>query len=206
VNCFEQQDLDSRELLVVFESDDDDTRALLGTFCNPAIRHLEVPARPKLTLGALRNLGIASCRGRYLAQWDDDDWYAPGRLRAQIAVLRSSGKPACVLARWILYDAERDAAYISTQRPWEGSLVAQRSALPAYTDAVRGEDTPVIQALLATGSLAGLDEPWLYVYVFHGKNTWDRMHFERNLVAHGTRLGPREEARVRAQLAGISAS
>jgi hypothetical protein len=30
------------------------------------------------------------------------------------------------------------------------------------------------------------------------------MHFERNLVAHGTRLGPSEEARVRAQLAGVS--
>jgi len=204
VACFRRQEYEPRELVVVFESDDAATRALLEGMPDPAIRLLEIPASPKLSLGALRNLGIAGCRGQYLAQWDDDDWYAPGRLGAQIAALQASGQPACVLARWILYDVARDAAYVSTLRSWEGSLVAERNALPAYADCARGEDTPVIRALLEAGRLVAIDEPGLYVYVHHGANTWDRGHFERNLVAHATRLAPDEEARVRAVLAGTA--
>jgi glycosyltransferase involved in cell wall biosynthesis len=198
VNCFRRQDYEPRELVVVFESDDAATRGLLDGLRDPAIRRLEIPASPKLSLGALRNLGVASCRGHYLAQWDDDDWYAPNRLGAQIAALRATQVAACVLARWILYDAEREAAFMSVRRPWEGSLVAERSALPAYPELARGEDTVVIGALLAAGRLVALDDPWQYVYVFHGANTWERSHFERNLVAHATRLAPHEEARVRA--------
>lgn len=200
VDCFRHQDFGPRELVVVFESDDAATRALLQQWPDPSIRAVEVAATPRSTLGALRNLGIAHCRGQYVAQWDDDDWYAPNRLGAQVAALQASRKPACVLMRWILYDAERDAAYMSVRRTWEGSLVAERSALPAYPELARGEDTAVIGALLAAGRLVALDAPWLYVYVFHGGNTWERSHFERNLVAHATRLAPHEETRVRAHV------
>jgi len=200
VGCFRTQDLRPREMLVVHESDDEPTRAFLASLDDPEIRGLEVPAVPKRTLGALRNLGVAACRGRYVAQWDDDDWCAPDRLRVQVAALQASRKPACVLSRWILFDAERDAAYVSTHRTWEGSLVAERSALPPYADLARGEDTALIRALLDEGRLAAIDAPWLYVYVFHGGNTWDRAHFERNLVAYATRLPPPEEEVVRARL------
>lgn len=202
VDCFRRQDCGPRELVIVFESDDSATRALLGQWQDPAIRPVEVAATPKSTLGTLRNLGIACCRGQFVAQWDDDDWYAPNRLGAQIAALQATRLPACVLARWILYDAERDAAYMSVRRTWEGSLVAERSALPAYPELARGEDTAVIGALLAARRLVALDDPWLYVYVFHGGNTWERSHFERNLVAHATRLAPHEEDSVRVRLAG----
>lgn len=201
VECFRRQDFGPRELVVVFESDDAATRALLAQWRDPEIRSVEVAATPKSPLGALRNLGIANCRGHYVAQWDDDDWYAPNRLGAQIAALRASRQAACVLARWILYDAERDAAYVSVRRAWEGSLVAERSTLPAYPDLARGEDTAVIGSLLAAKKLVALDEPWLYVYIFHGGNTWERGHFERNLVAHATRLASHDEARIRAWIA-----
>jgi glycosyltransferase involved in cell wall biosynthesis len=205
VACFRAQSLAPRELVVVYESDDDGTRNALAGMADGSIRAVEVPAEPRLSLGALRNLGIARCRGHYVAQWDDDDWHAPRRIEAQVAALRRHRRPACVLARWMLFDVARDAGWVSARRAWEGSLVAERSALPAYPDLARGEDTPVIAALAARGHLVALDEPWLYAYVFHGANTWDRAHFERNLVAHATRLAPDEEARLRETLAAGAA-
>jgi glycosyltransferase involved in cell wall biosynthesis len=200
IDCFRMQDYGPRELLVVVESDDSASRRVLDELRDPAIRRLEVAAVPKLSLGALRNAGIAACRGHYLAQWDDDDWYAPNRLGAQIAAIRKHRRPACVLARWILYDESRGQAYLSATRTWEGSIVVERAALPTYADRPRGEDTPVLEKLVAAGRVILLDEPWLYVYVFHGKNTWGREHFERNLLAYAARLAPHEEAQVRARL------
>ena len=76
--------------------------------------------------------------------------------------------------------------------------------MPPYADRARGEDTPVIRALLDEGRVVAIDQPGLYVYVYHGANTWDRGHFERNLVAHATRLAPHEDAQVRALLAGTA--
>ena len=55
------------------------------------IRPLEVPASERLTLGALRNLSLSNARGKYVAQWDDDDWSAPTRLAEQTAAICRSG-------------------------------------------------------------------------------------------------------------------
>ena len=201
VSCFQAQTHPRRELLIVWESDDRLTSEYLATLDDPRIRTLQVPALPKQSLGALRNLAVAEARGGIVAQWDDDDWYAPERLGEQLRALEHSGRPACVLIRWIIYDAITQQAYMSARRTWEGSLVARKGVMPDYADLPRGEDTAAIAHLWSGEKLVGLDRPGLYIYTFHGANTWTRMHFRKRILKHAEAL-PRDECLRVANLLG----
>jgi glycosyltransferase involved in cell wall biosynthesis len=200
VSCFLNQTYQPRELVVVYEMDDPATRDLLGTFNEPSIRSVEVPALPKLTLGVLRNLSMEASRGYYVAQWDDDDWHGPARLAEQIGALRANRKPACVLSRWVMYDETTQSAFLSGPRAWEGSLVAERNAVPLYPDLPRGEDKCVIERMLSEDKLVGLDNPHLYVYIYHGANTWERSHWQKNLLPFAQPATPEATERVKSLL------
>ena len=181
VGCFIDQTHAERELLIVYESDDPATRDYVATVVDDRIRAIEVPDFPRRSLGTLRNLAVAAARGRYVCQWDDDDWYHPDRLFEQFAALRESGRPACVLSRWTCVDAESRRAYISAHRAWEGSLLVEREHMVAYPDLARGEDTVAVDLLAERQKLCMLDRPHLYVYTFHNANTWGRAHWTRLL-------------------------
>ncbi|CAN5715294.1 hypothetical protein BH11PSE13_BH11PSE13_11020 [soil metagenome] len=189
VACFDAQTHAPRELVLLYESDDEATRDYAATLASRSdIRRVEVPAVPKRPLGALRNMAIAAARGTVVAQWDDDDWHSPARLEAQLAAMREHGRPACVLYRWTLYDAVARQSYVSLTRAWEGSIVSERAALPAYPEWVRGEDVPVIQSMLDAQQLVLLDAPELYVYIHHGRNTWHSEHFTDGMFPASQRL------------------
>jgi len=177
VRCFREQTHGERELLVVYESDDTATRDYLASVADARVRGVEVPIAPKQTLGELRNLAIEQANGQYVCQWDDDDWHHPDRLKVQLEALRDSGRSACVLCRWTLADVEARRAYISPHRAWEGSILVQRDRMVPYPSLPRGEDTPAIEALADKQELHLLDRPDLYVYTYHGGNTWDRGHW-----------------------------
>jgi glycosyltransferase involved in cell wall biosynthesis len=196
VACFQAQTHPHRELLIVWESDDRLTRDYLSTLDDPRRRTLQAPALPKRSLGALRNLAVAEARGTLVAQWDDDDWYAPGRLEEQLRALQESGRPACVLARWTIYDVVTQQAYLSANRAWEGSLVAEKAVVPAYADQPRGEDTVVIGRLLDEERITGLDRPGLYIYTYHGANTWTRAHFRKRILKDAEALSREESLRI----------
>lgn len=115
----------------------------------------------QLPLGASCTLSLEGARGRYVAQRDDDDWYAPTRLVEQMKSIRESGLAGCVLSRWTIHDASTQRSYISGPRSWEGSIVAERAALPAYLPAGRGEDTPVIAAMMERNQLTLIERPEL---------------------------------------------
>jgi len=193
VACFRSQTWANRELVLLYESDDAATMAYAATLADdPSVRCVEVPASPKQTLGALRNLSIEAARGEFVAQWDDDDWHGPARLAVQVGATQKHGRPGCVLVRWTMYDAVERRAYVSGQRAWEGSLLARRDVVPPYPELRREEDTPVIQAMLRQRLLVGLDFPELYIYTFHGTNTWDVHHWKEELLPSAQPLGPDE--------------
>ena len=100
IKCFLHQTYPYRELVVVYESDDEATRQFLTALGESSIHPLEVPAVPRLTLGSLRNIALQAGTGTYVAQWDDDDWYSPERLAEQMRAIQETGKQGCVLARW----------------------------------------------------------------------------------------------------------
>ena len=80
--------------------------AHLASLARDDVRVVE-PA-DKLTLGALRNVSVARARGEILCHWDDDDWFHPDRVRAELAELSRTGAQALVLEDVLLYSpAER---------------------------------------------------------------------------------------------------
>ncbi|OYY65628.1 MAG: hypothetical protein B7Y51_02730 [Burkholderiales bacterium 28-67-8] len=185
VRCFLGQSWSLGELLVVFESDDAATRDYLAGITDSRVRAIEVPVEPKLSLGALRNLSVRLSAGDYVCQWDDDDWYRHDRLETQMSALLASGLPACVLSRWICLDVPRRRGFVGRHRTWEGSIVCRKDAMLPYPELAKKEDTPMIEALQEQGKLLLLDRPEVYVYHFHGGNTWDRAHWVD--VVHGAR-------------------
>lgn len=200
VACFLRQTYQSRELIVVYGSADTETRDYLLALSEPSIRPVQVDDASEVPLGALRNRSIEASRGYYVATWDDDDWHAPGRLTAQINAIRESGKQGCLLSRILAYDGITDTAFVSNGRGWEGTLVAERAAMPSFPGIAKGEDTPVVKQMLAEGKLIPLDRPHLYVYTYHGANTWDRSNWERTLRPLYSPLAAEDQARVRALL------
>lgn len=191
--CFRSQTWQNKEFVLLYESDDAETAAYAATLAgDPQIRCVEVPVSPKLPLGALRNLSIKAASGEYIAQWDDDDWSGPARLAVQMDAIQKHQRPACVLVRWTMYDAVERLAYVSGQRAWEGSLLARRDVVPPYPELRIAEDTPSVQAMLRDRLLVGLDFPELYIYTFHGTNTWDLHHWKEELLPWCQPLGARE--------------
>lgn len=161
---------------------------------------MEIPPSPRLPTGSLRNISLQAARGHYVATWDDDDWHAPTRLAEQVDAIQQERAVACVLWRLILFDTVTRSAFRSAARGWEGTLVAERSVMPAYPELQRGSDTPVVARLRAGGKLVALDKPELYIYVYHGGNTWNRAHWEENLLPHAEVLPAGEAGRVRSLL------
>jgi glycosyltransferase involved in cell wall biosynthesis len=199
VACFRSQTVESRELVIVYDGDDTETARYVEGLGDPQIRGVKATKRHRL--GWLRNIAVSGARGEFVAQWDDDDWSSPNRLQAQLRAIRNSGKDACALSRWTVYDTASERSYLSYVRPWEGSLVARRSALPNYDGSLsRAEDTPVVETLVERGQLVLLNRPDLYIYVHHGANTWEASHFQ-DLLARSRPLSDRHSKSVASRLA-----
>jgi hypothetical protein len=89
LRCFEAQDYVDRELVIA--SEDVSIAAHLPQ--DSRVRFVETP--PGITLGEKRNLVNAAVHGDLIAHWDDDDWYAPWRLSAQVRALET-GPPGAI--------------------------------------------------------------------------------------------------------------
>lgn len=181
INCFKLQTYLNKELLIVYDEDDLLTEEVITAISSKNIRSLKVCPSLNLTLGALRNLGIEHAKGELICQWDDDDWYHIGRLEFQQAVIHETEMNGCILTQWIIYDEQLKKAYFSISRLWEGSLMCDRQSLIKYKYAnkKKNEDSSLVNFLFNNHYLFPLDDvPNLYIYNYHGKNTWKRGHFD----------------------------
>lgn len=204
IRCFQAQSYPNRELLILYEDDDHPTREYIGGISDPRISKVEVSASPKLTLGRLRNLAIEKCRGEYFCQWDDDDWFHQNRLEFQMLVIQESRMPASIMMHWLVYEVMQGQAYVSNRRPWEGSLLCKKSLIGEemnYDDLVKGEDTSLIERLFSGSLVFPIIMPKLYIYVYHGENTWEYEHWKPIFEA-GTRLSVSSSRLIRDILSG----
>ena len=180
INCFYAQTYPNKELLILYEDDNAGNIAYLKEKYVTDISFIEVPSNPKLPLGDLRNIAVEQCNGEYFCQWDDDDWYSSNRLEVQMEALQQSCKPATMLLYWLMFDSVTKCAYLSPFRLWEGSILCQKSVISTecnYASLVKGEDTLLLEKLLNNNSVFPVIHPCVYIYVFHGQNTWDHDHF-----------------------------
>ena len=176
VRCFLNQTYPEKELVILDDGEDLHLENFVRGLDDPRVRFYRMQPEGKL-LGELRNLALARSRGDFVAQWDDDDLSDPQRLEIQMAGLLIHGVDACLLQRHMIWYPRMQRLAISNVRNWEGSFICRKSKMPSYPSLRKGEDTPVIEQITA-GKYLWLDYPQLYIYIFHGKNTFDAIHFE----------------------------
>jgi len=178
IQDFIKQTYPNKELVIVYDSDDLDTKNFVAILPEDLPIKL-VENRQKMKLGLLRNLGIDSASGTMIIQWDDDDEYHPERIEMQMKALNlHENKKACCLSRWIVHDKITNKSYLSNKRTWEGSILAPKTLLQQnpYPDLSREEDLVVINELVDKDLIFTVNLPELYIYTLHGKNTFDRNH------------------------------
>jgi glycosyltransferase involved in cell wall biosynthesis len=144
IRCFLRQDYPNRELLIIDDGSDAISELVPE---DERIRYLRLPAR--LRLGAKRNLACEEARGEFIVHWDDDDWYPPHRISAQVHALVERSADVCGTSRILFYDAVADKAweyrYASRNSSWVGgSTMAYRRSFwerNKFPDIQIGEDS-----------------------------------------------------------------
>lgn len=176
---FLRQDYAPRELVVV---DDGTDRVADLIPDDPSVRYIRLPARH--ALGEKRNLGVEAARGEYIVHWDDDDWYAPGRLTAQLQPLRNGRADITALAM-------RTVLSLPDFRFWRcrpelharlhhrdiccGTIAYPRALWRKYGPYPRvdcGEDVGFLSGLDRKLRIERIAEEHLFICVRHGRNTW----------------------------------
>ncbi len=193
---YAEQSYPNRELVIVADGDEPYRRALaryveaLGL----AGVHIVYPGTGGLTLGCLRNISIDAARGELICQWDDDDCSHPDRLKVQFEhmIAHRAGVSFFTdhlqiieserLLSWIDWSGEGQYDGLSQLTP--GTLMMYRDARFRYPEsgptARRGEDCVFMEAVcgaVPVAALHGVGE--LYLYRYHGRNTFPREHHYR---------------------------
>ncbi|HYQ02090.1 MAG TPA: glycosyltransferase family 2 protein [Polyangiaceae bacterium] len=170
---FQRQDYPNRELVIL----DDGADAVADLVPpDPRIRYERLSA--KTVLGRKRNLACARARGEVLINWDDDDWFAPWRVRYQVEALSRSGAHIAGLDRVWFYEPLRGRAFRyvfpPSRRRWVcGGTCAFARAFwreNPFPEVSVGEDTRFIWANRAA-RIHALDDPDFYVALIHPRNT-----------------------------------
>jgi glycosyltransferase involved in cell wall biosynthesis len=100
------QDGVDHEVVVVDDGSTDDTQAMLAAIEDPRLR--SVRHEQSRGVGAARNRGVEEARGEWVAFLDDDDLWAPDKLRVQLAALQASGA-LFAYGESLVLDEERSA-------------------------------------------------------------------------------------------------
>jgi hypothetical protein len=145
-----------------------------------------VRANSRKCLSALRNLAIATAKHDVLANWDDDDIPHPDRLRVQLDVLASDQTSSCFLSECLHYFVTSGEIFVTRNASplpmHPATAVWRRPASRGYVEeepvANRAEDTMFFFSLAGATSII-VGEPHLYLYQFHGNNTYDEAHHRR---------------------------
>jgi glycosyltransferase involved in cell wall biosynthesis/GT2 family glycosyltransferase len=179
VEYFRRQDYPWLELVVV-----DDGPGSLGRLLPPDDRVRYVRLDEGLSIGAKRDLARDLARGDLIAQWDDDDWYAPERISRQAEAILDGRADVTGIRGGLFFDAvSRRFLRLSSdahQRMFAqdvigGTLVYRRSLLSAirYPERSLAEDASFLRAATQGGArLVKVPNDRLFVYVRHGGNSW----------------------------------
>ena len=175
MECYRHQTYSNRELVVVSAQPNSQVEKVVARLGDPTIRFIQADDVP---LGDLRNASVDAAQGSLLCLWDDDDLYHPRRLEFQARALLETGASAHFLKRIMLWWPDRNLLAVTGERPWENTMLARREALPRYPSVGIREDTVTIAELARTAPIEVTDDPNLYCYIVHGRNTSDEAQFE----------------------------
>lgn len=178
VHFFMRQTYPNKELLVVCDSVQDDLGVWLNELQRDDIRYFRLPPGEK-NLGELRNFSIGQAHGDYVCQWDDDDFYHADRLRCQMMSAVATNSEVCFLHRQLFWLPGSRKLGVCQPGLLENTLLCKKEKAPVYLKLGKQEDTDPCRKLLAECNSVFCDRPDLYVYFYHGGNTWNKRHFMR---------------------------
>ncbi|MGH3389993.1 MAG: glycosyltransferase family 2 protein, partial [Actinomadura sp.] len=140
-------------------ADSPEVKAAVAGFNRP-ITVVEVP--PEVSFGAALNRGVAHASGRYLAKWDDDDWYGPEHLADMLLAFSYSGADLVGCLSQLVYLEEIDVTVLRPGGASErgsrhisgGTLVMDRQifeAVGGFRPLPRHVDSGLLRAVEAVG-------------------------------------------------------
>jgi glycosyltransferase involved in cell wall biosynthesis len=180
IQHFLAQDYPNKELIIVDDGDD-----AIGDLVTdiPNVRYIRLNQRA--TIGAKRNRACREARGELIAQWDDDDWYAPDRLSYQARPILAGEADLTGLENTYLLELPTGRFWTTQHQLHQkmfvgdvhgGTLVFRKDVLDnhlRYPEVNLAEDAGLLKQALRRGKrLARLPNPGVFVYVRHGKNAW----------------------------------
>ena len=180
LKAFEAQDYPARELIIV----DDGTDPVADIVEKvSSVRYVRLRARA--SIGAKRNRACAEARGAIIAHWDDDDWYAPHRLRCQAAPLLSNEGDLTGLENSFLFELPAGKFWTTHANLHRrmfvgdvhgGTLMFWKRLFDEglrYPEINIAEDATFIQAAVRhRRRLVRVPNDGLFVYIRHGGNAW----------------------------------
>lgn len=186
IAAFSQQDYENKELIIVSSGDFNEISAITNYRDKYSSFEIKIVRAPELIpLGAMRNIAVDNSTGKYICQWDDDDIHHPERLSIQQRYLHESGLQVCLLRdNFHFFSDTRDLYWCDWKRSnynqgLPGSLFAIRSALPKYEPSLKKHEDARLLRLFEQNAMPFCviaRSGFLYTYVFHGTNTFDRSH------------------------------
>ena len=182
IQCYFSQTYPSKELVVIAYDSDIKSHQVLELMADKSINLVKIAHSRNLTLGALRNIAIENSKGDYFCQWDDDDWHHNSRIEMQIDLIIKNGKVSSSLINQFMYDELKKESYLSSYGPWAGTIMCKKSLIThdfKYPDLSRGEDSHFLNLMMRENFMYPVLAPSLYIYVYHGNNTWNEKHFKK---------------------------
>jgi glycosyltransferase involved in cell wall biosynthesis len=91
------------ELLILDNSSEDDTEAVVKSFNDARLRYIK---HEPMSISPARNIGVKEAKGEYIAFLDDDDEWLPVKLEKELEIFtESSGQVALVYGGFIEIDS-----------------------------------------------------------------------------------------------------
>lgn len=98
------QTFEDFELLILDNSSQDDTEAVVKSFKDPRIRYIK---HEPMSISPARNIGVKEAKSDYIAFLDDDDEWLPVKLEKELEIFNaSSGQVALVYGGFIEIDSD----------------------------------------------------------------------------------------------------
>jgi len=194
IRCFLDQTYPNKELVIVTDADPP-YRAAIEDY----VKQLNAPdirlicLEGKYNLGTLRNHAIEAATGEFIMQWDDDDLYHPLRIQLQYECLTREKAHACLLSDQLsFFSAGREMFWVDwiphyqdspMHQVFPGSILAVKDGRFRYPESgqysTQGEDSVFLGQYIDSGKIARLSgQGYIYVYRFHGTNTFPQQHHQ----------------------------
>jgi glycosyltransferase involved in cell wall biosynthesis len=180
IEKFEAQGYPERELIVI-DSGSPSVERLARDRAGVLYHSLD---RPGATVGEKRNIACSLARGQVICSWDDDDWYAPDRLRCQVLpIAYDEADMTGLRCDHLICFPSGEVWSVSDEvhrRMFEGDVAGGTIAFRRdILDHVRfphidlAEDAALIRMARARGCrLKRIENHGVFAYVRHARNTW----------------------------------